>query len=389
MLHVSGFRLIVENKQPNKIINLEQAITPNLKSFIRTMNKDMGQSPKTAEPEKKSAPPIDLPIIDSGQKPSFSFKAPQSVSNLSRPPLPARPSIPLKKEFSRPVEKKEIEKKKLEIEPELSSEKSSLKYVWLSLIIILIIGGLGGFFYWWNYSRVAPITSHFECQDNQCLIIEGTGEDQCQIDQDCQPIEIPEPNVPAALIPISQAKTIELTEGEENLLLEKIKELIINQEQATSTIDHLLVKLTSSTEKKYLDLDNLLTNSNLSLPDNIRQSILASDIPGENYTLFSYNQAQGNRLGLVINVLASETLIEDLKAWEQTMINDLKPLLLKDQVPAPATLEFQDNLYQETDVRYLNFPDPDLSIDYAVVDNKLIITTSRESMYAVINALSF
>ena len=84
---------------------------------------------------------------------------------------------------------------------------------------------------------------------------------------------------------------------------------------------------------------------------------------------------------------AREDKIEDLKIWEDTIKYDLEPLFLEEQIPASLTEEFQDNAYRNIAIRYMNFPGPDLSIDYALAANKLVITTSRESMYAAIDVL--
>ena len=67
------------------------------------------------------------------------------------------------------------------------------------------------------------------------------------------------------------------------------------------------------------------------------------------------------------------------------MINDLKKFFIGETLGMPASLEFQDNNYRGTLIRYINFPEPDLTIDYAFANNLFILTTSRESMYKIID----
>ena len=86
-------------------------------------------------------------------------------------------------------------------------------------------------------------------------------------------------------------------------------------------------------------------------------------------------------------VKTSKDIKENLTAWENTMTENIKPLLLGIETGAPATQEFQDNIYQNTAIRYLNFADSSLAIDYALVSDKLIITFSKESVYAAVDAL--
>jgi hypothetical protein len=200
------------------------------------------------------------------------------------------------------------------------------------------------------------------------------------------PAEPAEPVIPETIIPITETKIIELAIGEEDLLLERLK-LTAIEKQTSNTLRRVLVKLVSPVEKKYARLDTLLSSLGITLPISIRQSIATSTLERENHTFFFYSQPEGNRLGLVINMKESSTLVQDLKTWEESMIANLRPLLLRDDVPAAATQEFQDNTYREIAIRYINFPDPSLTIDYALVADKLVITTSRESIYAVIDAL--
>jgi hypothetical protein len=374
----------VDIKELGKLNKTEQQpIGSGLRSFIRTMTQDMTNLKKKGAPvlqekdlkteQKRSAPPAGLPVIESAKK---------SVLPLSTQPRPAteipKPSIPLKKEF-----KRESEKKK-EVKPMIKGRH--LNFIFIGLAVILIIGGIGGFFYWWNYLRSVPLVTHFECQNNQCLNVEGEGEDKCQTDQDCQPAEPAEPVIPETIIPITETKIIELAIGEEDLLLERLK-LTAIEKQTSNTLRRVLVKLVSPVEKKYARLDTLLSSLGITLPISIRQSIATSTLERENHTFFFYSQPEGNRLGLVINMKESSTLVQDLKTWEESMIANLRPLLLRDDVPAAATQEFQDNTYREIAIRYINFPDPSLTIDYALVADKLVITTSRESIYAVIDAL--
>ena len=136
----------------------------------------------------------------------------------------------------------------------------------------------------------------------------------------------------------------------------------------------------------YADLDILLSDLEINIPDNIRQAITSSDVEGGNYTLFFYSQSEGNRMGIVI-AMKENNLELVLKLWEENMESDLNQLFLREDMPTAFTDEFQDNIYREAVIRYLNFPDPGLSIDYAIIDNNLVITTSRESMYRAIDSL--
>jgi len=70
------------------------------------------------------------------------------------------------------------------------------------------------------------------------------------------------------------------------------------------------------------------------------------------------------------------------------MIEDFKDLHTLWERGAPKKYKFLDNYHKGVHIRYINFPQPDLSIDWAIKDDILLITTSRESMWRSIDVLS-
>ncbi len=94
----------------------------------------------------------------------------------------------------------------------------------------------------------------------------------------------------------------------------------------------------------------------------------------------------GPRLGLALEVTDPIKTKSALKTWENTMVADLKPLVLAKVGPA-ATTAFQTGTYQNQTIRYKNLPLNTITIEYALVDNVLIITTSKNSMLKAIDSL--
>lgn len=98
-----------------------------------------------------------------------------------------------------------------------------------------------------------------------------------------------------------------------------------------------------------------------------------------------------NRLAVIGEVKNVETAKADLGLWEATMPVDLNALFELNYKKG-AQFSFQNNLYKGLTIRYANFPYPDKSIDYVIVNASnqkkyLVITNSRESMYALIDKL--
>jgi len=258
-------------------------------------------------------------------------------------------------------------------------------------VVLLIISISGGIFYWQYYlSSTEPvIATHRQCQNCQCVVVEGEGANDCLTDSECQPTE---PSLPVLLAQVSNTEIINILVGEEILFKDNLKSEIA-KEQPLSTIKRILPKIVDSEEicaglsisgGKYANLSELISLLGINISDEISQQFYS--FTEQDYLLFSHSQLEGNRLGLSIKLKQEANLSEMLKNWEESILTDLKSMLLQEEVPEPTS--FEDNIYKDIAIRYINFPDPDLSIDYAVFDNKLIITTSRESMYGIIDVLT-
>lgn len=80
-----------------------------------------------------------------------------------------------------------------------------------------------------------------------------------------------------------------------------------------------------------------------------------------------------------------------MKSWEITIAKDLADYLLIPDTSKETNASFLDNTYRGVPIRYMNFPFPDITVDYAMVEaagqSYLVIAGSRESIYAAIDVL--
>ena len=80
-----------------------------------------------------------------------------------------------------------------------------------------------------------------------------------------------------------------------------------------------------------------------------------------------------------------------MRDWEITIVDDLTDYLLISDTLESGSPAFLDNTYRGVPIRYRNFPSPDVTVDYAIVNaadqNYLVISGSRESMFAAIDVL--
>ncbi len=90
----------------------------------------------------------------------------------------------------------------------------------------------------------------------------------------------------------------------------------------------------------------------------------------------------------VKDVAAVELAMSD---WELTIADDLADYLLIADTSKKGSVNFMGNTYRGTSIKYKNFPSPDVTVDYAIVEaadqNYLVIAGSREAAYAIIDAL--
>ena len=376
------FKNPVSNQKSDRPIENRQ---PSDELLIRTMKGDLallGKGSSSVQNDagfKKASPPDKLPVMESIRKPG------ESIVGAVRPKEEARKETGIKTEIDRAKSKLEQWGKatSVPIKPRAETIKKEKSYLGLVLggaLLILVLAAAGGFLYWKGHRQISV---HLVCQDFQCVEIQGEGEDECLLNGNCLPAE---PVLPQSLIFSWSTKTIEINKGEEESFWDKLK-LSLGEDENENVLERVLIKIVDGFAKEYVNWNKFVSLTAINIPSVLALLIEQSEVNGENYTFFVYKQSKGERLGLVIKLKDNVEAAETMKGWEKDIKDDLSSLFLGLDIPDLA-VEFNDNVYQGKNIRYVNFPDPDLSIDYAIVDDKLLIATSRESMYAVIDALS-
>jgi hypothetical protein len=249
-----------------------------------------------------------------------------------------RPVSPMGKPISPEPKILKIEKPKKKIRIKISK-----KFIF-GLIIILIAIAVGAFFYWQG--------------------------------QKPKPLPLPQPEYPEpeqSLIIIDETKILKLSPGQQ--LTDLIKEEII-KDQKTKTLKRLAI-LKNDTE--FLSLADIVKGLNMTIAP-YALSELEND-----YTLVVYAQNSKKHLGIITEIKNENNLKDQLRFWEKTMGDDLQGLFIIEKPGSPATTNFQDNTYKNIAIRFINFPKPELTIDYTVSNGLFVLTTSREAIYKIID----
>ena len=236
-----------------------------------------------------------------------------------------------------------------EMAPEPHTQRKIPRALILGIIGIIIVGAVGGFLYW-----------------------QGT---KTEPEPEPQPQPQPEPTLSQSLIFTEQTKTVSLSS--EPSLFELLKKES-KQDQTSATFKRIGVL---KNEQEFLSLVEIFQGLEIAVPP---YSLAELE---DNYTLALYGQNSKRRLILITQIKNLNNFKEQINFWEETMADDLKNLFLDETIEESATSKFQDNNYNGTDIRYINFPGPGLTIDYAIINNLFIITTSKESMYKTIDRI--
>ncbi len=157
-----------------------------------------------------------------------------------------------------------------------------------------------------------------------------------------------------------------------------------------------IVSGASSSSAQLLTIPGLLNRFVVSYPPALQTAL------GQNYKFLLYGQKEsfdskgqlatntipGSRFVMISEIASSSASI--LQGWESTMSTNLSGVMAI--TPAKNTGPFLTTSYNGVLVHFKNFPYPDHSIDYALMQYNgktyLIIAGSREAMFATIDSFS-
>src|SRR3989344_8413784 len=249
------------------------------------------------------------------------------------------------------------------------AQKLPMKMVAIGLGVLLVMGGLGivGYSFFFAGGEEPPQP-------------EPTAPTQPPI---TGPIGSPEePPVPEAVLTVQD--TTPLIANDQRALSSTARR-VYGLQVPDRAVHRALVKLDTSTEKRYLSVSEIMEQLGAPLAPNLARYLVESES-----TFFVYSENGTVRIGFAVGTSVAAALRAELSSWEANAEQELASALeALGRSESAATPRFQDNTHNGTPIRFLNFPDPNLTIDYAVVESKnlFILTTSRGSMSAAIDAL--
>ncbi len=107
----------------------------------------------------------------------------------------------------------------------------------------------------------------------------------------------------------------------------------------------------------------------------------------EKFSLFLYNDVGQARIGLMLSPLPAATAL--FGTQREGSIPSAFGALLYEGIPVPKEVTFRSGTYQEQAVRYVNIDaSKNISFDHAVTKTKWIIGTSKDTLRAILDAVS-
>ncbi len=333
-------------------------LTPPRPPFLQ----EKPPTPEIPRPTPRPAGPLTDPV-----RPAFTqtSRSPTPPKPLSRPADALAPTSVPKTVLPRPAPPvpSEIAAPK---PPQTKADRHQ-KVVAIVLAAALVLAGGGGAL-WWFWIKPASSTPPVDGQPQP---------------PPPQPVTAPTPLLPGLTAQnVEVASVTDIPQGVDRLL---------GSLAAGAANQVVSVKIKGADAARYATAADIMDGYRLRIPEQIRPDITDLNLiwHGQSEILSAQPIPERSRFGLVVKLQSLANATTNLRAWEQTMPADLDRYLRVGRFgTASGQPEWHDSDYRGIQIRYANFPLADQTVDYVIIsgDNLLLVATSRESMYGLIDA---
>lgn len=107
----------------------------------------------------------------------------------------------------------------------------------------------------------------------------------------------------------------------------------------------------------------------------------------EPFSLFLYNESGISKFALAISLKDGAATEKIISSYEKSLPQALLSFF-PENISVPAEINFQQSVYGQTRIHYFNLaPEGAYSVDYALIDSKMVIGTSKDSLRAVLDKI--
>lgn len=381
----------LNNKKPAKEVENTLMIksgvySASLENFIvRTMKEDMEKAGGKKNDGLKKENVFTPPLLDSNFIPKMRSATPPpnlpaelSLENqLSGKPQIASPPIEPKKVLPPlPAVKPILPNSILSKEPQPSEIKNRKILIFIITILFASCFGTSAWFLLFAGKTFLPTITK-------------------------SPNASPSPIISSSPIPSSEPLILFRMENKKTLILganktetiEKLNQLK-NENQTNGSFTALIPETSNGEKPNIEEIATLIGIDIFNLPaqkcENDSKcegsSSLKDAVNEDSFTFFLYSQnnTRETKFGLIVSLKDALAVSKIMLQLEQILPSGMNPFVSSSP---QNTIAFSDNTYNNTQIRYLNLNDSSSSIDYAILNDKLLFTNSKESMYMAIDRI--
>lgn len=280
---------------------------------------------------------------------------------------------------------------------ELPAKPSGREKLWVRVLIfgvvLVFLSAVVTFWYWYLVIRNTPPPASVECTsdadcageqictDGKCgakAALACTSDTNCASGQYCESGTCADKaktvEVPPALFSVEDTRVLEVKNNSE---IKSLLGQVVSEFQEPGLFKR--VAIIDTTSNLPVSLRDILDSLQVRVPSDFYQKI------GNDYTLFIYSQATGNRVGFVADVADKEQLVDLMSKEEETMKDDFIPVIAMLKSASPSIVSYFRNTsdisgYAGANFRFLTINKEDVGLCYLISDDRFAFTTSLESM---------
>lgn len=298
----------------------------------------------------------------------------KEINSRSNTPIPPYEN---NKSFSEKNTEEEVQKNTSDLEKEENSTDVKRKknnngkiFLFVIIILVLILISLGGVYYWF-------VLSGYNNQKKIVLEEDFSGGGDSENNGDV--VDEVSEEVMYSSDSVNYLKINTETDDAEDIAseLKKIKGDITGKDPTS------LYEFKIQDSKGYqLAFSRFAYLFDLNFPEGVLENL------GEDFSLFFYNNSGKARISLATKISENPDSVESmLKKTEDNLIDLFEPLFLDESV-TKSDVSFSNGSYKDFEIRYVNLnQENDLSIDYGVIGNYIIIGSSKNSARKTIDAV--
>lgn len=353
------------NKEEN--INFEK--TANIKEVDQTK----GNSPFMNQASES----FNIEAVNAKKDIPNSYPAP--ATPLASSPAASYPTFDADQPFgSKNTPKPEININVDNIEFDDAQGKSSV-FLYIIILIVILLLGAGGYYFWMvKGGKIEETGLIQDILDYKESVKETDGVNK-NIDN----------NVPVT----------DLSNADSGFS-DKTNFLVIDGNELTQ------VGIKAAIDKKFLEMDKYKGNQLEFLVVNKSNKPIAfrdfansfkinldttitSNLEMDNFSLFLYKKGNIKRVDLVLSVKNKNLLKANLLNNEKTLVDSLAPIFVYEKPMNTSNMQFKESVYKNSVIRYTNLnKGMDLSLDYSISGDYLILATNKDSGRLIIDKLS-